>query len=73
MVFALRGDELFEARGGSTAATFDTYRALPDAAHAMIAWPNTVLLTGPQTIVVDPGYQTQGDLLAGALARRDTR
>ncbi len=34
----------------------------------MIAWPNTVLLTGPRTIVVDPGYQTQGDMLAGALA-----
>ena len=36
----------------------------------MIAWPNTVLLTGPEPIVVDPGYQTQGDMLAGALARR---
>jgi N-acyl homoserine lactone hydrolase len=36
----------------------------------MIAWPNTVLLTGPQPVVVDPGYQTQGDMLAGALGRR---
>jgi glyoxylase-like metal-dependent hydrolase (beta-lactamase superfamily II) len=36
----------------------------------MIAWPNTVLLTGPEPVVVDPGYQTQGDMLAGALAAR---
>ena len=33
----------------------------------MIAWPNTVLLTGPEPVVVDPGYQTQGDMLVGAL------
>jgi glyoxylase-like metal-dependent hydrolase (beta-lactamase superfamily II) len=36
----------------------------------MIAWPNTVLLAGPEPIVVDPGYQTQGDMLVGALAAR---
>ena len=46
------------------------YRGLPDAVHGMIAWPNTVLLTGPEAVVVDPGYQTQGDMLAGALAAR---
>lgn len=36
----------------------------------MIAWPNTVLLTGPEPIVVDPGYNTQGDMLKGVLAAR---
>lgn len=57
-------------RGSSSFGTFRSYRGLPDAVHGMIAWPNTVLLTGPETVVVDPGYQTQGDMLAGALAAR---
>lgn len=70
MVFALGGDSLVEVRGQSTAATFDAYREMPGSAHGMIAWPNTVLLSGPRTIVVDPGYQTQGDMLEGALALR---
>ena len=56
--------------GASSFGTFRSYRGLPDAVHGMIAWPNTVLLTGPETVVVDPGYQTQGDMLAGALAAR---
>ena len=33
----------------------------------MIAWPNTVLLTGSEPVVIDPGYQTQGDMLDGVL------
>ncbi len=70
MVLALLGDEVIEVRGASPSGTFRAYRGLPDAVHGMIAWPNTVLLTGPEPIVVDPGYQTQGDMLAGALARR---
>ncbi len=36
----------------------------------MIAWPNTVLVTGEAPVVVDPGYQTQGDMLVAALATR---
>lgn len=70
IVFALRGDDVIELRGPTTAATFGAYRALPDAVHGMIAWPNTVLLTGPENVIVDPGYMTQGDMLAGALAAR---
>ena len=61
---------MVELRGSSSFGTFRSYRGLPDAVHGMIAWPNTVLLTGPETVVVDPGYQTQGDMLAGALAAR---
>lgn len=57
-------------RGSTSAGTFRAYRGLPDAVHGMIAWPNTVLVTGPEPIVVDPGYQTQGDMLVGALATR---
>ena len=61
---------MVQLRGASSFGTFRSYRGLPDAVHGMIAWPNTVLLTGPETVVVDPGYQTQGDMLAGALAAR---
>ena len=70
IVFALRGGEVLELRGSSTAGTFGAYRALPDAVHGMIAWPNTVLLTGPETVIVDPGCATQGEMLAGALGAR---
>jgi N-acyl homoserine lactone hydrolase len=69
-VFALRGGEVMEVRGSSTYGSFTAYRDLPEAVHGMIAWPNTVLLTGPRPVVVDPGYQTQGDMLEGALAAR---
>jgi glyoxylase-like metal-dependent hydrolase (beta-lactamase superfamily II) len=70
IVFALTGDEVVELRGSSTFGTFGVYRGLPGVVHGMIAWPNTVLLTGPENVVVDPGYQTQGDMLAGGLATR---
>lgn len=70
IVVALRGDDVVELRGDDGPSTFRTYRALPDAVHGMIAWPNTVLVTGAEPIIIDPGYQTQGDMLNGALARR---
>lgn len=70
IVLALLNDEIVEVRGSTSAGTFAAYRGIPDAVHGMIAWPNTVLLTGPEPIVVDPGYQTQGDMLVAALATR---
>jgi glyoxylase-like metal-dependent hydrolase (beta-lactamase superfamily II) len=70
IVLALLNGEIVEVRGSTSAGTFTAYRGIPDAVHGMIAWPNTVLLTGPEPIVVDPGYQTQGDMLVGALAAR---
>lgn len=70
LVLALLGGEVVEVRGSTSAGTFRAYRGIADAVHGMIAWPNTVLVTGPEVIVVDPGYQTQGDMLAGALAAR---
>lgn len=71
IVFALMGGEVVEVRGATTAGTFGAYRGLPDAIHGMIAWPNTVLLTGGASpVVIDPGYMTQGDVLVGALAAR---
>ncbi len=35
----------------------------------MVTWPNTVLLRGPQTVVVDPGLDLQGPPLLLALER----
>jgi len=70
LVLALQDDEFVELRAPSTYGTFRSYRKLPETVPAMIAWPNTVLLRGAETIVIDPGYQTQGDMLIGALARR---
>ncbi len=71
IVLGLLGDSVVEMHAGSSAGTFATYRRLDGAVPGMIAWPNTVLLTGPEPIVVDPGYQTQGDMLAGALRAHD--
>lgn len=70
IVLALLGGEVVELRGSTTQGTFGAYRGLPDAVHGMIAWPNTVLLTGPEAVVIDPGYATQGEMLAGALRAR---
>jgi len=73
IVFALRGDDLVTLSAGDPVATFRAYRAMPEAVHGMIAWPNTILLRpegGGGPVVVDPGYQTQGDMLEGALAAR---
>lgn len=69
-VFALRGCEVVEVHAPSTFGAFGAYRGLPDGVHGMIAWPNTILLRGPELVVVDPGYATQGDVLEAALAAR---
>ncbi len=70
LVLALAGADLLQISGDGPSATFRAYRRMPDAVHGMIAWPNTVLLTGPEPVVIDPGYQTQGDMLVQALALR---
>lgn len=67
IIFGLLGNEVVESRAASTQGTFAAYRKLEGAVPGMIAWPNTVLLEGPEPIIVDPGYQTQGDMLDGAL------
>jgi glyoxylase-like metal-dependent hydrolase (beta-lactamase superfamily II) len=70
VVLGILDGEIVETRAASPTATFEAYRKLEGAIPGMIAWPNTVLASGPQIIVVDPGYQTQGDMLAGALQAR---
>lgn len=54
--------------------SFDRFRRYQELktdypVHGMIAWPNTVLLRGPHTVVVDPGLLTQGPPLLLALAQ----
>ena len=70
IVFALAGGEVVELRGSSTSGTFGAYRGLPGRG------PRDDRLAehrpahrDRRPIVVDPGYQTQGDMLAAALAR----
>lgn len=70
IVLALEGDRIAQLSAAGPVETFTLYRRLPGAVHGMIAWPNTMLLRGPRTLVIDPGYQTQGDMLIGALATR---
>jgi N-acyl homoserine lactone hydrolase len=70
IVLALRDGAVIQLAADDGPSTFRAYRSLPDAVHGMIAWPNTVLLTGEEPIIIDPGYQTQGDMLVGALASR---
>lgn len=70
IVLGLLAGEVVESRAASSAGTFAAYRRMEGAVPGMIAWPNTVLLTGDEPIVVDPGYQTQGDMLAGVLEAR---
>jgi glyoxylase-like metal-dependent hydrolase (beta-lactamase superfamily II) len=70
IILGLLGDEVVETRAASTEGTFAAYRRLEGAVPGMIAWPNTVLLTGPEPVIIDPGYQTQGDMLDGVLRAR---
>ena len=70
IVFGLLGDEVVESRAATTEGTFAAYRRLEGAVPGMVAWPNTLLLTGPEPVVIDPGYQTQGDMLDGVLRAR---
>lgn len=70
IILGILDGEIVETRAATPPATFAAYRKLEGAVPGMIAWPNTVLATGPETVVVDPGYQTQGDMLEGALEAR---
>jgi glyoxylase-like metal-dependent hydrolase (beta-lactamase superfamily II) len=61
----------FDRPGDTPADRFSRYQALKPEhpVHGMVAWPNTVLLRGPLTVLVDPGLIVQGPPLILALAR----
>lgn len=73
IVLAVSDGDVFQVAGAGSAPAFRGYRRLdlPGVVHGMIAIPNTVLLTGPEPVVIDPGYATQGDMLVQALAVHD--
>ena len=72
-IFAVdQGKVLDLGRPGDTPADrFARYLAAKAAypTHGMITWPNTVLLRGPKTVLVDPGLLLQGPPLLLALGR----
>ncbi|MCZ7664290.1 MAG: MBL fold metallo-hydrolase [Thermoleophilia bacterium] len=72
-VFAVQDGRIVEfvERGEESFHRFSRYQAIkPDhPVHGMIAWPNTVLLRGPLTVVVDPGLVIQGPPLLLGLER----
>ncbi|HZJ03750.1 MAG TPA: MBL fold metallo-hydrolase [Thermoleophilia bacterium] len=64
--------EEYNREGELSFHRFSRYQGLKadHPVHGMIAWPNTVLLSGPATVVVDPGLVMQGEPLPAALAER---
>jgi glyoxylase-like metal-dependent hydrolase (beta-lactamase superfamily II) len=70
----------FSVQGGSAVVlpehrspeAFRAYRQLKtqQAVVGMTTFPNTILLRGPRTILVDPGAELQNDPLGAALAQR---
>jgi hydroxyacylglutathione hydrolase len=61
----------FDQPGDLSHDRFNRYQALKadHPVHGMIAWPNTVLLRGPRTVIVDPGMLMQGPPLLLGLER----
>jgi hydroxyacylglutathione hydrolase len=61
----------FDLPGDVPADRFARYQALKadHPVHGMVAWPNTVLLRGPRTVLIDPGLIIQGPPLLLALSR----
>jgi glyoxylase-like metal-dependent hydrolase (beta-lactamase superfamily II) len=76
-VFSVGAEGLVEHNrtGDSSADRFKRYQSLKSEhpVHGMIAWPNTILLRGPCTAVVDPGILVQGPPVLLALAERGLR
>ncbi|GAB4259655.1 MAG: hypothetical protein Kow00122_17050 [Thermoleophilia bacterium] len=72
-VFAVEGGRVLEFNepGDESFHRFARYQEIKSRhpVHGMIVWPNTVLLRGPLTVVVDPGLVTQGPPLLLALER----
>lgn len=72
-VFAVSNGEIeeFNEPGDEPGDRFKRYQAIKadHPVHGMIAWPNTVLLRGPVTAIVDPGLVTQGSPLLLGLER----
>jgi glyoxylase-like metal-dependent hydrolase (beta-lactamase superfamily II) len=71
-VFSVEGDAVEVLPEHRSPEAFAEYRALRERRPVvgMTTFPNTVLLRGPQTIVVDPGLPLQNDPVLHALEAR---
>ena len=71
-VFSVEDDSVEVLPEHRSPEAFLEYRALRERRPVvgMTTFPNTVLLRGPRTIVVDPGLPLQNDPVLGALAAR---
>jgi glyoxylase-like metal-dependent hydrolase (beta-lactamase superfamily II) len=71
-VFSVEGDAVEVLPEHRSPEAFVEYRALRDRAPVvgMTTFPNTVLLRGPRTILVDPGLPLQNDPVLRALEAR---
>lgn len=72
VVFSVEGDSAEVLPEHRSPQAFGEYRRLRDERRVvgMLTWPNTVLLRGSKTIVVDPGLPLQNEPVAKALAAR---
>jgi N-acyl homoserine lactone hydrolase len=70
--FSVEGDAVEVLPEHRSPEAFAAYRELRDRRPVvgMTTFPNTVLLRGPATIVVDPGLPLQNDPVLGALEAR---
>ncbi len=72
-IFAVEDGEVveFNETGDDPADRFNRYQSIKPShpVHGMITWPNTVLLRGPVTAIVDPGLVTQGPPLLLGMER----
>ncbi len=71
-VFSVEGDAVEVLPEHRSPEAFVAYRGLRErrSVVGMTTFPNTVLLRGPRTIVVDPGLPLQNEPVVGALAAR---
>jgi len=71
-VFSVEGDRVEVSSEHRSPEAFAEYRRLREERPlvGMTTFPNTVLLRGPRTIVVDPGLPLQNEPLIRALAQR---
>jgi len=74
-VFAVEGDEVEVLPEHRSPEAFGAYRSLRErqAVVGMTTFPNTVLLRGPVTVVVDPGLPLQNEPVVRALEERGLR
>lgn len=74
-VFSVEGDAVAVLPEHRSPEAFVAYRELRERRPVvgMTTFPNTVLLRGPRTIVVDPGLPLQNEPVVGALAARGLR